>query len=38
MVRDTAALVPMLEAGFARAKADSGAAPPPLHELLYPEV
>lgn len=38
MVRDTAELVPLLEAGFARAKADSGAAPPPLHELLYPEV
>ena len=38
MVRDTAALVPMLEAGFARAKADSGTAPPPLRELLYPEV
>lgn len=38
MVRDTAALVPMLEAGFVRAKADSGGAAPPLRELLYPEV
>jgi hypothetical protein len=38
VVADTAALVPLLEAGFARAKADSGGAPPPLAELLYPEV
>ncbi len=28
----------LINASFARAKADSGAAPPPLHELLYPEV
>ena len=38
MVRDTAALVPMLEAGFVRAKTDSGAAPPALSELLFAEV
>lgn len=38
MVADTAAIVPLLEAGFARAKADSGAPPPPLRTLLYPEV
>ena len=38
IVTDTAALVPMLEAGFVRAKADSGAAPPPLSDLLFPEV
>jgi hypothetical protein len=38
VVADTAALVPLLERGFAAAKADSGAAPPPLSALLYPEV
>jgi len=38
VIADTAGLVPLLEAGFAQAKADSGGAPPPLAELLYPEV
>lgn len=38
VIADTAAIVPMLEAGFARAKADSGGTPPPLAELLYAEV
>lgn len=38
MVADTAALVPLLEAGFVRAKAEDAAAPPPLRELLFPEV
>lgn len=38
LVSDTAALVPLLESGFVLAKADSGAAPPPLADLLFPEV
>lgn len=38
MVADTAALVPLLEAGFVRAKAEDPAAPPPLRELLFAEV
>jgi hypothetical protein len=38
VIPDTAAIVPLLERGFARAKADSGAAPPPLSTLLFPEV
>lgn len=38
VIADTAAIVPLLESGFARAKADSGAAPPPLSTLLFPEV
>ena len=38
VIPDTAAIVPLLEQGFARAKADSGASPPPLATLLFPEV
>jgi hypothetical protein len=38
VIADTAGIVPLLEAGFAQAKADSGGAPPPLAELLYAEV
>ena len=38
MVSDTAALVPLLESGFVLAKADAGAVPPPLADLLVPEV
>jgi len=38
VIPDTAAIVPLLEQGFARAKADPGASPPPLSMLLFPEV
>lgn len=38
VIPDTAAIVPLLEQGFARAKADPGASPPPLATLLFPEV
>ena len=38
VIADTAAIVPLLERGFARAKTDSGASPPPLSTLLFPEV
>ena len=38
VIPDTAAIVPLLEQEFARAKADPGASPPPLATLLFPEV
>ncbi len=38
VISDTAAIVPLLETGFVRAKADSGASPPPLASLLFPSV
>jgi hypothetical protein len=38
VIPDTAALVPLLEGGFAWAKADSGSSPPPLSSLLFPAV
>ena len=38
VIPDTAAIVPLLERGFVRAKTDSGASPPPLSTLLFPEI
>lgn len=38
VIPDTAAIVPLLERGFIRAKTDSGSSPPPLSTLLFPEV